>query len=185
MTPNTEETWLRLDEIDNAIDSLQMARRALESVNGPTRWKWAILGVHHALYGCAIAAVFGADFRSVVEPRKNDEDYVISVQRALKKAGDPDLMTRLGGRPLSTTDDENRAIDRLVHEFRDGFEHFGAKSWSIHLPGMPQILLHVISVVRRVGFDCGTVSFRRDDQRERLSFELDQLELLLKGIMGA
>lgn len=51
--------WLELDELENAIDNLEMASYFLEQIKSEKKWKWAIIATHQALYGFAICSIKG------------------------------------------------------------------------------------------------------------------------------
>ena len=44
-----EGNWLRLDELENAINNLEMVKYFLEELDDPIRWKWATIALHQAL----------------------------------------------------------------------------------------------------------------------------------------
>src|SRR2546426_9631731 len=82
--------WLRLDELTNAIDNLEMCSHFLATLPHPIRWKWAIVALHQTIYGFAICAVKGTDDQSVLKSRKSaKEPQLISIWEALKRANDP------------------------------------------------------------------------------------------------
>jgi hypothetical protein len=157
------ENWLRLDERSNALDNLRMCEHFLRALPDSIRWKWAIVALHQALYGFAIAAVQGTDASSV---RKNPDDpnsHLISIWEALRRAKDPRYL-RPGGIPLVTTPEEDKALNRLVSEFRNGFEHFAPAGWSIEVSGMHEILGRVLRLIEGVAI--GTQSVRYWDDAE-------------------
>ena len=58
--------WLYLDELENAIDNLEMVPHFLEEINSTMKWKWTIIALHQALYGFAVcAANFPPDYQVV------------------------------------------------------------------------------------------------------------------------
>lgn len=167
MTP-----WLRLDERENAIDNLEMVGRLLGSIHSEHRWKWGILALHQALYGFAISAVQRSDPLSVLRDPEDHESHLISIHQALRRCrtGHPGMLT------LTTSPEEERALDLLIRHFRNGFEHFRPAAWSIETTGMPDIFRHVLRVVRYIALDSGGVRYYEEDQEPRVRSALSDVE---------
>jgi hypothetical protein len=161
------ENWLRLDEIEDAIDSLEMCGVLLAMLRDSVRWKWAIMALHQALYGFAISAVQGTDSLSVLQNRENPDSKLISIWEALKRARDSRYVWP-GAAPLVTTAAEERAIERLSSEFRNGFEHFRPASWSIEVSGMPKIFHQVLRVVEFVALESGGIRYSEPHYADRV-----------------
>ena len=157
------ELWLRLDERSNSLDNLEMCAHFLEALPDPIRWKWAIIALHQALYGFAVAAVQGTDSWSVLKDPANPNSHLVSIWTAIERARDSAYLWP-GGRPLVTSEDEVKAIEKLVKEFRNGFEHFSPAAWSIEVSGMPTILERVLRVVEGVAIATRSVRYEDDKQ---------------------
>ena len=147
MTESLE--WLRLDERTNAIDNLEMCSYFLRNLPEPRRWKWAIIAIHQALYGFAVAAVQGTNSSSVLKTPSDPRSPLISVWEALRRVKDPKHLWP-GTVALVTSPEEDRAIDRVATEFRNAFEHFAPSSWSIEVAGLPTLLGHVLRVIHGI-----------------------------------
>lgn len=166
--PLVMNNWLRLDELENAIDNLEMCARLLATIDSERRWKWGILTLHQALYGFAICAVGShTDPLSVLRNPKNHESHLISVQEALKRCKDRKILGP-SVTPLTTTPDEDQALDRLIIEFRNGFEHFRPAAWSIETSGMPELFQHALRVICGIALDSGSVRYYSSDQEDRV-----------------
>jgi hypothetical protein len=100
--------WFRLDEVDNAIDNLAMAGRLLLLIESERRWKWALMALHHALYGFAVCAVRGTDSLSVLRDPEDHESHLISIHEALARCKDKSCLWP-GATPLTTTRAEDHA----------------------------------------------------------------------------
>ena len=161
---STPENWLQLDERSNALDNLKMCEHVLSHLPDPIRWKWAIIAMHQALYGFALAAIQGTNCNSVRRDPTNPESHVIPVRVALGRAKNAQYLWP-DGTPLVTTPEEEHAVERVVNEFRNGFEHFAPAAWSIEVSGMPGLLSGVLRVVE--GIAIGTNSVRYWDVDER------------------
>jgi hypothetical protein len=145
-----EEQWLRLSEEENAIDYLEKAAFFIkESSANNNHWKWVIIGLHGALYGFAIAACRGTDSRSVLTKKGR----LISFWQALKRCEDPNHMKMLAhSKHLILSEKQKDSIKALKSEFRNEFEHFKPKGWSIEVHGMPEIAIDVLKVIRFLAF---------------------------------
>jgi hypothetical protein len=152
LTP--KEKWLRLSEEKNATDYLKKAALFIKSVSeNHDDWKWVIIGLHGALYGFAIAACRGTDSRSVVTKK----GHLISFWQALKRCQDPNHMKMLiHSKHLILTDKQNESIEELKSVFRNEFEHFKPKAWSIEIHGMPEIAIDVLEVIRSLALETNT-----------------------------
>jgi hypothetical protein len=165
--PGAPAAWLRLDERTNALDNLEMADHFIHSLPEPIRWKWAIIALHQALYGFAVAAVQSTDSLSVLKNPDDPESHLISIWEALRRAKDSRYL-RSDGTPLIVTEDEEVAIQRLVTEFRNSFEHFKPAGWSVDVSGMPRIVGRVVAVVHRIAIGTQSVRFDDADEDQRL-----------------
>ncbi len=82
--------WLRIDELENAIDNLEMAGDFLEQIPPLIKWKWVVIAVHQALYGFAILAIRGTNpSERVIRIDKKGREWLIRIGEALKRCEDP------------------------------------------------------------------------------------------------
>ncbi len=176
-----KEQWLRLDELENAIDNLEMAGYFLQNVPSAKKWKWAIIAIHQALYGFAICSIQGTDAQSVIAGTAElPEGKLISIREALKRTKDPEWMPRSDCMPLVTSTDEDTALERVIGEFRNEFEHFRPKHWSIEVSGMPKIVGHVLRVIRFLALESRCVTYADEDQMTRVGKALAIIEQRIK-----
>jgi hypothetical protein len=71
--------YFDFDEIDNAIDNLEMVAHFLSS-SFEMKWKWVCITLYQALYGLAIAALRGGDARLTVYDKRKDSGKAIALQ---------------------------------------------------------------------------------------------------------
>ena len=170
---------LRLDELANALESLETCGYFIETLPEPFRWKWAIIALHQAIYGFAICAVRGTDSRSVLQPHKKDGSQdLIPVWGALRRAEDRRLIWATAT-PLGLTADERWALERLFGEFRDGFVHFQPAGWSIQVVAMVEVFAVGVAVLRRLAVGNGLVLFVDELDGARAQAAIARLEALL------
>ena len=183
-----EFRWLRLDEQENAIDNLEMVHHFLTGIESERKWKWAIIALHQALYGFLISALRGTDGRLLLKPpsrKKPQERQLIGIWEALKRMKDPDSFIWVNAKPLETDSEDDFAIDRLINGFRNEFEHFKPKQWSIEVSGMPKILLTVLGVIEYIALQSNTVIYRSDREEEIVTETISSIKLALHNKASA
>ncbi len=67
---HAQEQYLTIDELENAVDSLEMAAFCLQNL----RWKWSALAIHHALYSMCIVSLVKWTADSVVKNSYGKDD---------------------------------------------------------------------------------------------------------------
>jgi hypothetical protein len=72
----TTDDYFDLNEIDNAIDNLEMITHFLNS-SFAFKWKWVCIALHQALYGFTIAALQGSDSRQTVYDMRKDSSKAL------------------------------------------------------------------------------------------------------------
>jgi hypothetical protein len=171
--------WLRLDELSNAIDNLDMSGHFLATLPHPIRWKGAIVALHQTIYGFAICAVKGTDDSSVLRKKKGaKQPQLISFWEALKRANNPRFLWP-DAKPIRLTQKESQALKKLVSEFRNGFEHFQPAGWSIEVSGMASLFRTAVGLVRRLALDQGSVRYYAIGDRDKVAAAITRLEQLL------
>lgn len=85
---NIKPKWLRIDELTNALNYLQMLNQFVLKVNeDPFYWKWIMITLHGAMYGFAVSTIRGTNADIVVlQTRKGER--LISFNEALKRCQD-------------------------------------------------------------------------------------------------
>jgi hypothetical protein len=73
-----QEDFIKIDEIENLIDNLEMASHFLETYF-PYKWKWVIIALHQALYGALISTLRGTDARQTVVDRKGNKGKAMTL----------------------------------------------------------------------------------------------------------
>ena len=172
--------WLRLDELSNAVDNLEMCAHFIATLPHPIRWKWAIVALHQAVYGFAICAVKGTDDTSVLQPgKRSKQPKLISIWQALKRANDKRFLWP-DSAPIQLASPERKALGRLFLDFRNGFEHFQPAGWSIEVSGMPSLFRAALGPLKRLALEQGSVRYYSQADRDRVSAGIARLE----GLVG-
>lgn len=177
-----EPSWLRFDEKTNALDYLQKAGESIYKVeNNPEEWKWVILGLHGALYGFAVCACKGTRDSSVRIRTKKGNEKLISFHEALRRCKDENLMKmKKSSKNLQLTNEQSAAITLLKVAFRNEFEHFQPKAWSIEIHGFPQMAMNVLDVIRFLAIDTGNYVHLSPSQEKKLKSIIYQSKKFLK-----
>lgn len=171
--------WFRMDEVENAIDYLEMVAHFLTSITDEIKWKWAVIAIHQALYGFAVCATKGTDSRFSLRDPTNRESRLIGIWTALERTKSEEWMPWSHSVPLTTSDEEEHAIKKIVKEFRNEFEHFRPKAWAIEVSGMPELLKHVLRVIRHLALESNTVTYVDDGLEQRVKTAFAEIENLL------
>ena len=174
--------WLRISEETNALDYLDQAHHYIRKVDtNVVAWKWVILSLHSALYGFAICACKGTDPNNVTYKTKKGKIKLINLDETLKRCQNPDRLPIMGkSKHLQLTDHQKDSIRRLKNQFRNNFEHFIPKGWSIEIHGMPLIALDVLKVIRFLALET-TAQFKlKQSQKKKIKSIVFQSQKLLK-----
>ncbi|MGH7890330.1 MAG: hypothetical protein ACRENF_07235, partial [Thermodesulfobacteriota bacterium] len=148
--------YIRLDEKSNAIDYLDRAFQFIQQLEQDVLvWKWVIIALHGALYGFAICACAGSNpdyVAPIIKKGKNKgKRHLISLDSALELC--QNFTSYVFSKPLQLSDTQKESIRWLKDEFRNEFEHFSPKGWSIELHGMPQIIIDVLDLIRYLALE--------------------------------
>jgi hypothetical protein len=154
--------WYRTNEKENAIDYLETAAVFIAG-SRRHKWKWVMITLHGALYGAAILAIVGTDPDSVLKGKK-----LISMWEALRRCENDAYMFRsAGSKRLVISDGERSSINKLSDAFRNSFEHFTPKLWSIQIALFPEIVRDVSRTIHFLFFESGNIRLT-SPQRNRV-----------------
>lgn len=67
-----DENEFYLDEVENAIDSLETAVTFLSRTDN-LKWKWIAFAMHHSLYSFSIACLVNGNYENVLSSGKDDD----------------------------------------------------------------------------------------------------------------
>lgn len=69
--------------------------------------------------------------------------------------------------PLITTPEQDRAIERSVSEFRNGFVHRRPGIWAIEVEALIECVRNVLPVIRFLAFESNNILYHPEEQRSR------------------
>lgn len=180
------QNWLRTDEKENAVDSLEMTAEFLinlKNTNRSSLWKWISISLFNALYGFCICAIQGTNSDRVKEFDKKKgqfKDKLISFQEALKRTQDNGWMRQYThSRALTLTCEQQKSINMLRKGVRNNFEHFIPTGWSIEISGMPKIVSDLVDVIEFLAFSSGNPLWNMElDHERRIRSAIDTIRKL-------
>ena len=181
--------YLRLDEKINAIDYLEKALSFIkETEHDLMAWKWVVISLHNALYAFAICACAGSNPYLVAPISKSGKNagkqQLISFGKALEYCQNPSLMEMYTfSKYLKLTDSQKEAINWLKDEFRDNFEHFSPKGWSIELHGMPQVIIDILDIIRFLALETRNIHLNSTQKRKIKSVVYQSRIRLKKSVL--
>jgi hypothetical protein len=175
--------WLRLSEETNALDYLEQAYQYIHQTDKNVfAWKWVILALHGALYGFAISACRGTNPDNVTRTSANGKVKLISFDDALELCQNPDWMeTACLSKPLRLTLQQKKSIRQLKQQFRNNFEHYIPRGWSIEIHGMPQISLDVLAVIRFLATESSVFVHLNHVQKKKIKSIVFQSKHILQN----
>ena len=177
--------YLCTDEKINAIDYLEKAFYFIDdTIYNLMAWKWVVIASHNALYAFAICACAGTSpdlVAPIIKKGKNKgKRQLISFNKALEYCQNPNIMKMLVlSKTLALTVEQRESLDWLKNEFRDNFEHFSPKAWSIELHGVPQNIIDILDIIRFLAIETGNIRISTT-QRKKIKSLVFQSKARLK-----
>ena len=170
--------WLRLTEQENALDYLEKTfcfiKRVSENV---IDWKWVIISLHSALYGFAICATKGGNYREVT--KEGEGDWLINIKKSLRRVRDKELMHSLGGNHLELSKEQEKAIALLI-ELRNRMVHYIPCGWSIEISGLPKMTIDILEIIDVIVLNNLSYNFN-DSQFNRIKLIISEIKNILSG----
>jgi len=177
------DDWARFTEESNALDYLVKTVEFLGRAQAtPTDWKWVIISLHGALYGFMICALKGTNPDNVMR-KVREEKRLISFGEALQRCQDPAFMNMLASsRILELSDDKKDSLRFIREEFRNPFEHYAPRLWSIGLHGMPRIVWDGLDVVSFLALEASNYAHFNTADRVRIESLIKEGKAVLEHI---
>jgi hypothetical protein len=168
-----------MDELENAIDSLEMAAHCLETLPEDGKWKWALIAVHQALYGFAVCSIWVTDNRWLTREQdaRPPDGLLIDLQKVLALTRDAEWMPLCA--PLITTAEEDEAIAIVSSEVHNEFGHVQPQKWELDITTLPAVMSRLLRIVRFLSLESGGPGYEAEAQRRRVESALLRLEAAL------
>ena len=177
------DAWARFSEESNALDYLLKTVEFISRAQAtPTDWKWVIISLHGALYGFMICALKGTDPDNVMREVREGK-HLISFGEALMRCQDPAFMNMLdSSRILELSDDQKESLRFIQRVFRNQFEHYAPRLWSIGLHDMPRIVWDGLDVVRFLALESSNYAHFNNADREQIESLITEAKAVLGTI---
>lgn len=192
------EYWLRTDEHEEAISSLEAA--AVWSVQIEKKidyWKWVVLAIHNATQGFMVLALRGSDGLRPLKDNVATEwltayqeggEYPVekldSFLNLYKKVKSDTMLLFVHSKKFTPIGSQGRSVKKL-NSLRDDFIHFLPRSWSLEVSGLPRICLDCLALIEFLGWECGNVTWHKEKHRERARAALHATRQRLEALEKA
>jgi len=184
--------YLRIDEKENAIDSLHRAVEFLKNTkNNLYDWKWFIIAFHHATHCFMLVSLQNTDLSGIWEEpvirRSNGlidifncRNRLISFMKAFEWIQDQE---RMGGyinaKPFPAKPYHRDSMEHLNDRLRNEFIHYRPKGWSVHNQYFMNVVKPVLEIIEFLVFESGRCLFD-DGQREQIKSDINQMRNLFE-----
>lgn len=190
--------WLRTDETEESVSALEMLRDSLVKVNEDVyQWKWAVIAAHNALQGFMVLALRNGNNLAVMsekaagqwleayrEEKPLPEERLDSFLNLYKKIQGEYMLTLVTAKKLNATPKQSRSTKKL-NELRNEFIHFVPKGWSLEVSGLPEICLHVMEIIKFLGWESNNILWYKPALRAKAELLMSEINVVLKGIESA
>jgi hypothetical protein len=161
--------------------TLEHLDRVLER---PVSWKWVVVGLHSAFHGAFCLVLRRSDGAQLL-PKKQEQRVYASWEREretgqleglyfdhvdwflelFKKTLDPQRMSYFGGSPLTPSEEQVKAVEKL-NDFRSDLIHFSTTTRGFETLVFVDLLNVLLPVLLQLLFDRQPHVFLRDSHQE-------------------
>jgi len=168
--------YLRIDNIESAVDSLLRAEEHIKKVGENIfHWKWTIICLQNSLYIFALTVAAGSNSESVKKKNGHVIDFIEAVKRCIG------LKYFVFASPLQLSHDQKNSILWLHEHFRNKLEHFQPNQhWSISLWGLPNLCIDVLEVVKFLSIDGKHISYHTKSKKNKVKSSINRSLKILK-----
>jgi len=187
------EHYLRIDEKENAIDSLHKATEFLQHTEIDLfYWKWFIIAIHHAVYHFMLLALQNSDQSGIwKEPEKlvdyglsrkvvdteNSKNRLVEFLEAFDRIQEKDRMSGyVNAKPFVADTKHKEAAKCLNIILRNNFAHFSLKGWSIEIFFIIDAVSPMLEVVEFLVLNSGRLFFD-EQQRNGIQSDIGRIQL--------
>jgi hypothetical protein len=187
--------WLRTDETEESVSALAMLKDSLVKVNEDVyQWKWAVIAAHNALQGFMVLALRNGNNLAIMsekaagkwleayrEEKPLPEERLDSFHNLYKKIQGEYMLTLVTAKKLNATPEQSRSTKKL-NELRNEFIHFVPKGWSLEVSGLPEICLHVMEIIKFLGWESNNILWYKPALRTKAELLISEINMALKEI---
>ncbi len=196
----------RINDEENALDSLEMAAEFIGRNDMKHPWKWISMALFNALYGFCIVALRGYTFDNVVKPIKckrcktlfpsafdvyakkvscpscgndlsKEKVRLIDFKEAFKRVQkDGQIEGHASSKGIGFTPNQIKSVKKLQESYRNNFEHFLPRGFWFTHKNN-EIVMDVIEVIEKIVNGSGHNSIViEDDTRQRFQAAIEKLK---------
>lgn len=187
---NSEQVFLRINERENAIDSLANALKFLEESRSKIlKLKWFIIAIHHAIYNFMLLALLNTDQSGIWSNKKvyriesgmidifNFKNRLISFREALSRIQDKD---RMGGymnsKPFKAKSYHIQSMEILNDRLRNMFIHYRPSGWSLHDRYIYEAVKPGLEIISFIINESGRCRLLDEGDREYINNLIDKIQ---------
>lgn len=166
--------WLRTDEREEAVRSLEWAEAQARSIEtDPYAWKWVLISMHNAAQGFMVLALWNGNgllalrdkiAAKWIEAYTNGGQYPVEkldeFLNLYEKVKNPNNFHTIESGPFSPGDSHDQSFKRL-NSFRNEFIHFTPKGWALELSGLPRVCLDTLDLVEYFGWSSTAIIWHK------------------------
>jgi hypothetical protein len=185
--------YLRIDEKENAVDSLQRATEFLKNTESdPLYWKWFIVAIHHAIYHFMLLALQNSNGSGIWrEPKKlvnlrlsrevvdteNPKNKIVDFKEAFDRIQETARMSgNITAKPFIANNEHKKAAACLNTILRNNFAHFSPKGWSIEISFIIDAVSPMLEVIEFLVLNSGRL-FMDEQQRNGIQSNITKIRL--------
>ena len=196
-----EERWLRTDELNEAIKTLDIFDSFLDQVDTDLHyWKWCIIAMHNAMQGFMVCALRGSNGLNVLN-EKNTKEWLAALDNNTKfpkekldnflnlykktKGNKMDLY--VSSRRFKPQNQQGASI-KQINALRNEYIHFTPKGWSLNVNGLPSVLIDCILFIEFLAFESRNIIYIDENIEQELRANINRirktLSVLAKQYVG-
>lgn len=176
-----QDGFISIDNIENAIDSLETALFLL-SRSSDRKWKWISITIHHSLYSFCISYIHKGNYERVSRINKiTGKRELISFEKAINKVLNTPYYSysKLKDQKnrIKLTQKERDDINWLSYEIRNSFTHFIPQVTSIDIKKIKSVCLTAINIIEIVAIKSySLVYIDNENSQNRIQKSIDELK---------
>lgn len=189
--------YLRIDEKENAVDSLHKAIEFLQHTETDLfYWKWFIVAIHHAIYHFMLLSLQNSDQSGIWKEPEKFVDYVLSRKvvdtenpknrlvtflEAFDRIQEKDRMSGfVNAKPFVADIKHKEAAACLNTILRNNFSHFSPRGWSIEISFIIGAVSPMLEIIEFLVLNSGRL-FMDEQQRNGVQSDIVQIQLFFKN----
>lgn len=185
----TRGIWLETQELNEAINSLEMAREVLRSViQDENYWKWIVIALHNSVQGFMVCALKGTNSFNVLrddsarkwlkeyqsESGKYPHDILDTYLNLYEKIKSDKMKMYVHSEKFISTPQQDWSVKKL-NCLRNKFIHFLPGGLSLEVSGLPQIVRDHAAIINFLVFESNNIIHLNDGFKGRIENLLDDI----------